>query len=292
MIADKVKGYADLARPQNAAAGVLGFSIGYFFNNHPAAISSFLAGTGIILLLHSAVTIQNDIQDIEIDKTNNRKTIFINGTVNKFSLENIVLLLISLTLLIGLASPNHRLSFLFIGLLILFSWMYNMPPFYFSRRPLLSILAMGVCYGALPVVYGYTTGGGRSVVVILGLGLIWLTVRISSSIMKDYKDAAGDRKHGKHTFYLEYGSKITAWISVLFSAAAYLAAITTLIFKFGWGWPTVLVAIITMIAARNVYTRIGLLKIHDTGRMAGIFSRSFYYQNQFDLAVLLCLIAF
>jgi 4-hydroxybenzoate polyprenyltransferase len=284
-----IQEYVNFTRPANALAVLLGYSAGYFLTPvrlHPAYFISLV----ILLLLHSAATVQNDIEDIEIDKANRRSSILINNTANKKQAEYLAWALLFAALGLALLSPQRKINLLFIALFFTFSWLYSRPPFSFSRRPVLSILTMGLCYGALPLIYGYAVSAGRSNYAVW-FAVTWFGLRVSTSILKDFKDAPGDKLHGKRTFYLVFGRKATALVSIFMSSCFYLLAIILVITKFGIRPPVIILAIVVSIAAlRNVMTRLRMLGTQSEKTLAAIFGRSFYQQNQFDALILLCLI--
>jgi 4-hydroxybenzoate polyprenyltransferase len=169
--------------------------------------------------------------------------------------------------------------------------MYNARPLRLSRKPVASIAVLGLCYGLLPLVYGFTQHGGGLTRALVIVGGLWFLQRVSTSIMKDFKDAKGDKLFGKKTFYLVYGRRAIAWVSNSFSLVAYIGIIAFLLYNFSLSVLSItLCAVASAAAVRNIIIRLRLFTVPDEKTLAGIFSKSFIYQNQFDAIILLCLI--
>ena len=151
---------------------------------------------------------------------------------------------------------------------------------------------MGLCYGALPFIYGYLLANGnfKSAGFLL-MALFWFLTRVSTAIMKDYKDATGDRLFNKKTFYLRYGGDMTAWVSIITSTIAYIGVVAVLLLL----EPKTIVLFITLalaslLASRNIMLRLSLTKTRSEKRLNSIFHKSVFRHNQFEAAVLLCLV--
>src|SRR6266550_1794781 len=221
---EKVNAYINLTRPYNATPTLLAFSVGYIFANSQPITFDFFVGLAILLLVHSMVTVQNDVEDLEIDRSNHAHTALLNQSVSVKNAKAFALGMGGTVICLAIISSSRVIHVVFATALIILSWLYNYKPFRLSQRPIASIFLLGLCYGALPFLYGYLLGGGYikvSVALLLITSGLFLQ-RISLSIMKDYKDASGDKLHHKHTFYLTYGKKLTALISSLTVIMAYM----------------------------------------------------------------------
>jgi 4-hydroxybenzoate polyprenyltransferase len=183
----------------------------------------------VVLLLHSAATLDNDLEDLEIDRSNHRTGMLLSGAL---SAEHARTLSYSLYILALLTTSLLPLRFGHLGFataFLLLGWIYNRRPLQFSRRPIASIITLGACYGALPLAYGLWLGGSELIDPnSLGLIGIWFTGRIGVSILKDFKDARGDRAHHKRTFYLAYGRSHTIWLSLIAGLISYAAILASL----------------------------------------------------------------
>lgn len=286
-----VQAYVRLTRPQNATGGLLTYSIGYFLAARVLSLSYF-TGLIILLVLHSLATIQNDIEDIEIDRANKRKSALQDQSLSLPNAKLFVQALAAVALVVVLLSPQRRLYLVVFAGLLLLAGLYNLNPIRASKMPITSIVLMGLCYGALPLVFGYLVAGGSlKSVFFLTLAMLWFLVRFATSIMKDYKDAAGDKLFNKNTFYLRYGGRATAWTSVTMSIIAYVGIIVVLA-THNSGSTAFYVALVLagLLALRGIVLRYKLTKTGSETKLNEIFYKSVLGQNQFEAAVLLCLI--
>lgn len=289
-----IQAYVQLTRPQNASGSVLTYCIGYFLLARKFSYDFFI-GLLILLALHSLATVQNDIEDFEIDRANNRKSILQKGSLTIHDAKLYVQALAFLAIVSALLSPHRRLHLIAIAGLLAIAWLYNVNPVRASKKPLLSIFTMGVCYGALPFIYGYFVAQGNITTnYFFAFVLFLFLARISTSIMKDYKDIAGDKAFHKDTFYLDYGRKTTGWTSIFSSAIAYIGLLTILIAL----RPKtnilffIMLVLVGLLALRNIIQRLALVKIQSEKGLNTVFHKSVFRHNQFEAAVLLCLILY
>jgi 4-hydroxybenzoate polyprenyltransferase len=172
----------------------------------------------IVFLLHSAVTIWNDLCDHEVDAKNDRPFIAdIRGTQLHrhivVATVTIMLFSVGLSLLVSWSATGIVVAAL------IASWLYNARPYSGSRRPIASILLLSGTSSFVPFVLGYLLGGGLREAILLGVA--WWLMRISLSLLKDYKDASGDATTGKRTFLLAYGSsQVRRYSAVTFGIGA------------------------------------------------------------------------
>ena len=281
---------AELTRPGNALGPLLGLSIGRFASGY-GGWHGYVISLVILLLIHSAATVQNDIEDIDIDKTNKRHTALTDGTVTIQQAQTYFWVMSYGALLLCLLSPARRVTLLFVAMFFIISWLYNKAPFYLSRRPISSIICMGLSYGGLPMAFGYVSEGAPVSGKMLTFAVAWFILRVSTSIMKDYKDANGDKLHGKQTFFLKYGRRTTASVSLLSGSLGYLAAIILTSGMSAGKWKYVSAFLLLLLTGKILSVRFRLLKA-DTKTSAKVFVETFRLQSFFDLAVLACLIAF
>lgn len=286
-----VQAYVQLTRPQNATGGLLTYSIGYFLVASTLGLDYF-TGLIILLVLHSLATVQNDIEDFEIDRANKRKGALQEQSLSLPSAKLFVQVLAFTALVVALLSPNRKLYIIVFTGLLLLAWLYNLNPIRVSKRPILSIVFMGLCYGALPLVFGYLVAGGNLAnPYFLILALLWFIVRFSTSIMKDYKDAKGDKMFNKNTFYLRYGRMVTGWTSITMSIIAYTGIILVLAVHSSKGIAShTALALAVLLALRGIILRLKLVKTSSEKQLNIIFHKCVFGHNQFEVAVLLCLI--
>lgn len=282
---NKIQSFVELTRPYNATAVLLTFSIGYFFF-YPFQITfSFIMGAVVLLLLHSAATVQNDIEDFEIDKLNDPLKPLQSKRITLEEARKLQYGLIFCTIIVALFSlPVHLM---FVLLMLSLAWAYNKPPFLLSRKPISSLAILGLAYGAIPLLYGHVLSG-KILELSFALALVfWFLLRYSISIMKDYKDTKGDKVFNKRTFYLTFGGSTTVWLSLFLSVFSYAGILILSINVRTINW--VFLLLIAM-GLRNVFLRIKLFSTHSDKEANKIFHKAFFGQNQFEAIYLLWLI--
>jgi 4-hydroxybenzoate polyprenyltransferase len=270
---------------------LLSFGIGMALKDG-GPTTDWLVGLSIVALLHSAGTIQNDIEDLAVDRTNKRGGALQNGS---WAIGDAKLTVWWLTAVAGMLAllPSQRLIHVsFAAALVLIAWAYNCRPLRLSHRPLLSIAALGLYYGAVPLLYGCALGNAPLGGCVAVLGLSWFAQRASISMLKDFIDAPGDKRHGKRTFYLRYGKQATAYASIALGVAGYATVIGLLLL---WlqphGLASLAFIVAGLLALRNLRWRFHLLGAAQTEAQLGrVFKRSFAGHNQFEAALLVCLL--
>lgn len=267
--------------------GILLFNIGFFFiNNQHKFSADYFIGTLIIILGFIFATIQNDIEDLEIDKINSPDKAIASGRLNVKEISDLSIAILAILLGLSLYHfPNHLF---FVIPMLGMIWFYNKRPLVLSRRPISSIMTLALIYSVFPLIYGYYLNNGlKNDNYFLFLIAFWFLVRISVAILKDYKDVKGDKIYNKKTFYLVFGNKYTIWVSVLFFC---FGSFGVLFILFATKDPNWLFVLPILFVLRNFSLRLKLFKTQDTKKLSNIFPPIFFGQNQFDLAFLLCLI--
>lgn len=278
-----------LSRPFNLPAMLLPFLIGYFYFSNSADLVLWI-GILIIVFLHSSLTIENDIQDIKIDKMNKRKSVITDDELSTKSARIIVLLLILLALVAIVIEPSLKLFVLWSSILFL-GWVYNNKPLQLSRKPIPSIVVLALFYSFIPLVIGFKFNESEVSIGFLLFAVFLSLQRFSISMLKDYKDISGDTKYNKRTFLSKYGYETVANISVLFGLVSYIAIITILYFKLSPSVTSLLcISLLLLIATVNIRNRLGLLRTKDSKVLGKIFVMSFLGENNFNGVLLLCLI--
>jgi 4-hydroxybenzoate polyprenyltransferase len=223
-VLNQVYRYALLSRPYNSLAPILLLCIGALFSQAPFVELTF--AIVVAILIHSATSILNDVEDAPVDKTNLVDSPLQKGSV---SLQTAVLVSYGLFLVaiyISIITLPLITSCIFL-ILIFLGWTYNSKPFQFSRKPIGSIVVLGISYGLIPVIVGLSIGGWVSVWAAIFLTIFLALIRTSLSILKDYKDVVGDSKHNKKTFLLVYGRTAVQRITLVFASIGYIGATLT-----------------------------------------------------------------
>ncbi len=286
-----VRAYVQLTRPQNASGSLVTYGIGYFLASSSLS-PEFFVGLIILLAIHALATVQNDIQDFEIDRANKRPSGLQDHSISLRQAQLFVQALMITALSVAIFSSQRRLNLSIIAMSSLVAWLYNRGPVRASKRPVSSIVLMGLCYGTLPFAYGYLIAGGPlHGGYVLPLACLLFLARVSTTIMKDYKDAAGDKLLAKNTFYLRYGGKVTAQTSLLSGVLAY-AGLVVILIKLGNHRIifTLALAAAGLLALRSIMLRLMLTKTSNEKRLNVIFHKCILSHNQFEMAALLCLL--
>ncbi len=209
-----------MTRPLNSIHPLLLLYIGALFVQAP--FGHIVGAIILLFLVHSAVTLSNDLNDIDVDAANGR-----NVSAARLAKGSGGALLVWIVYGICILVSALYLPMLFTMLLVAVlvgSWVYNAKPFQLSKRPIGSIVMMALCYGLLPFLAGASLGSPLTP-LLLALGIGFALSRASLSILKDYKDAVGDAKHHKKTFLLVYGRTMVRRASVYMAATGYLLTI-------------------------------------------------------------------
>lgn len=266
-------------------SGVLLFNIGFFLATDKINAEYFV-GTAVIILAFAYATLQNDVEDVAIDKINAPNSIIASGKLNFEEVLNFnTVLLVGLLVLSLYDFPRHLIPVL---LTIFVIWSYNKPPLLLSRKPISSIVILALMYSTIPLYYGYYSGWGMLANhYLFYLILAWFFVRISISILKDYKDAHGDKIYNKKTFYLMFGDQTTALVSMICGLIGYLGILVSafLITKSFWS-----LVFLTPLMLWTLYLRFTLFSTKDVKILSQTFHKIFFGQNPLDLLFLLCLI--
>ncbi len=208
-----------LSRPANLLLPLIQVWAGYLLiNNAPwqYAPLEFYTVLVCLVLIHSSFTILNDFVDRDIDIDNKVES----AITTKTSAYRHRLLLITIGMVILSCACLMFVSTNALWLIlaeILLSTAYNMHPLRFSVRPIASIITLGVTYSLIPFLLGVVAAGGTISWNILLLASCWAFVRMSISILKDFKDKIGDKKHNKRTFLLVFGDRLTRRTSSVLS---------------------------------------------------------------------------
>ena len=207
-----------LARPFNSLQPLVLFVFGVVISGGDVRHYSIYVGLLGLFLLHSAMTIWNDLNDQAVDRRNNVKTVLTQGYISEKSLQYIVLSLSSVGILLCIFFLPP-ISALLAVLIVLFGWQYSAKPLRASHHPVGSMVFLALTYGAAPLLLGATLGQFHQNVWLFAGA--WSLARVSLSLLKDYKDAVGDAKEHKKTFLLRFGHKRVVAVSVICALLGY-----------------------------------------------------------------------
>jgi 4-hydroxybenzoate polyprenyltransferase len=183
----------------------------------------------LTLILIILVTIHansiNDYADREIDKINlknatDRPLVNNDVSLKKFWVIHFFSGIFALLISVFYGPATVLLAF---GLVIV-DYIYSLKPFKLSYRPIASPVLLSAAY----VYYSFSLGffavaATKPYPWMLSAGLlIGFAARL---LLKDFRDAEGDKRYGKETFLLHYGIKTTCitsgilWVIAMFAAA-------------------------------------------------------------------------
>jgi len=232
-----------LARLSNAILPCLALIVGYEVSRG-ARIHWLVISLVVVTLLHSVVTVWNDIADEQADKHNGITRI---ATLRHQKLYRPMIM--SLWIVAGIALVLlcflPLLASVWMAAFLLASWLYNDRPLQASRRPMLSIVILAPAYSFIPFMMGVSLGVFSW--AALALAIFWTLGRGSLSLLKDYKDAVGDAKAYKKTFLLVYGHTTTARLSFVLAAIGYVGCIAVVASLVEYAvWATITLAAVTI----------------------------------------------
>ena len=274
-----------LTRPTNAISPLAlvyaGAVMGGVGIDDPRLVFTMLA----LLFIHGAITMANDIEDIEIDRRNNVTTLLTSGMVSRRTIRWWVIgqVVLAAVFLAILPLGTELLA----ALLLAFGWAYNARPWYISRRPVGSIVVLALLYGVLPLLLGASLG--RLDIHVVLLALAWGMSRVALSILKDYKDAVGDAMSNKRTFLLSYGHR---WVRAVSLVSAFIgtAAIVIVLAFYLHGWGDIRYGTITVIAGVAVVCwRLLLYRFDTYTQLNRVFYQTTILQLIFDIVCVLWL---
>ena len=183
--------------------------------NAPAI--DYLIYAAIFILIHTAATLENDVQDIETDRASvepSKKTRPIaTGKIQVKTARALSITLVIMGIALLTLKGIHATGYvLFLWALIM---LHEKPPIRTQSRPLLSLVAGGG--GTFLIAYGVVWS---SKITLDNKGWLFLLfcaiyLGIAEVIIKDLRDHDNDRKGGKRTFPTTYGASIAALASGL-----------------------------------------------------------------------------
>ncbi len=187
-----------------------------FFNLSQIKAVSFLE-IAILLILSAAAMgasfLLNQLKDIESDLENKKLFIISEGYISKRKAiaETVVLVLLAL----GLAlSFSQTVVWLTVGFIVLTGYLYNFKPFALKDAPLSSLIANSLM-GWFAFALGWAAVSKVSWSIVTD-ALPYLFLNTALYFFTTLPDAEGDRKSGKNTIAVLYGTKLTIRLAFIF----------------------------------------------------------------------------
>jgi 4-hydroxybenzoate polyprenyltransferase len=237
-------------------------------------------------LVHSAITIWNDLEDQAVDELNGIHDL---ATYRRLGWYRYVVMAVWLMVvaaaLLALWLPYAIAVWL--AVVGAMGWIYNARPVQASRRPVASMAILALCYGFVPVAIGISLGPGTVPAAAWLLAAGWTAGRLSLSLLKDYKDARGDAAAAKKTFLLVYGGRWVARSSFWLAVVGFAGCLGA----FAWLAPDPgRIVLLGVVAGWLVLERRRLFLQHTYAELNGVFHRCLHYQLAFDGLMVVCLI--
>ena len=196
-----------------------------FFNLSQIKAISFWEITLLLLLSAAAMGasfLLNQLKDIESDLENKKLFIISEGYISKQMAiaETVVLVLLAL----GLAALfSWTVIWLTAGFVVLTGYLYNFKPFALKDAPLSSLIANSLM-GWFAFALGWAAVNVLSWNIVLD-ALPYLFLNTALYFFTTLPDAEGDRKSGKNTIAVLYGTKFTIRLAFLFFILSVFSAV-------------------------------------------------------------------
>jgi geranylgeranylglycerol-phosphate geranylgeranyltransferase len=274
-----------LSRPANVVHPLFLVVIGVIVSGAVYDTVVFYLTLSALALVHSAVTIWNDVEDVVIDRRNHVRTILTDGYISSKAVRWTAYGLLAITGIIAVFLPP--LSWGVIALFIILGWMYNAPPFQLSRRPIASMVVLAITYGFLPIIVGASLGGVTLQIVLLAF--FYGVSRMSLSLLKDYKDAVGDAQSDKRTFLLVYGHRNVRRLSMTAAIISNAAIIYIIGNYIPEGFIGLYYAVLGALYALTLFWRYKLFVRGSYQELNKVFHRCLYVQLILDGVIVLWL---
>lgn len=254
-----------------------------------AAASGITLKTLFALFLIIAVTIHansvNDYADRDIDRINlknatDRPLVSQDISLGEFWTIHFASGVVALLLSFFYGTPA---VFLTLGVLIV-GYIYSLKPFRLAYRPIASPLLLSAAYVYYSFPLGYLSADvhkGYPWLLSFGLYLGF----VARLLLKDFRDAKGDKQHGKVTFLLRYGATRTCIASGIFWFLAMITVIGATSFAIGVMIPLAL-GVLTVSLMLKALSKI--LKISTQQNTVAFIAKSANFSIITILAYLLC----
>ena len=206
---DIIDAHLRLVRPNNILDFLLLYYLGVFLaygKNQPLHV--WLPGAVAIALAFFFSNAVNDVFDADIDSENGLKRPISEKIITKKDAKNFAYLSAFSAILLGMIGGISIL--IPAACIIILGICYSHPKIAWSRKGFAATLTMVLAYYLIPFWSGYYAAKGNfasSALASVGLaGLIFLNA--PRLLLKDYRDRAGDKKHGKNTPLAILGGRV------------------------------------------------------------------------------------
>jgi 4-hydroxybenzoate polyprenyltransferase len=249
-------------------------------------LKTFLAFILIVAFTVHANSI-NDYTDREIDKINLKKAVDRPLVSKDLSLQQFWIIHITSGLIMLLLSLLYGKWAIIISIaIIIIDYLYSLKPVRITDRTILSPLLLSISY----VYYSFSLGF-LSINTSASRGYPWLLTAglclgfVARLLLKDFRDIKGDKKFGKKTFLLIYGSKITCITSGLFWLLAMVVISASISFAPGVVLALIVGCVMTYFWLRELSTT---KKISNQEELVAVIAKAANFAIITILAYLLC----
>ncbi len=219
---DRCRALVDLARPFTLIAPALGFASGAAtaagaLPREPWSWDLVLLpaiGSAMAAVLNAGNNALNQIYDVEIDRVNKPKRPLPSGRVSVRAAWSFTLATYATALwLAWLVAPGGRREcFWIVGVAVLCTFVYSVPPLRTKRLGLWANLTIAIPRGVLLKVAGWSAVKTVAGVEPWYIGLIFGLFLLGATTTKDFADIEGDRRGGCRTLPIRYGVARAAWM--------------------------------------------------------------------------------
>jgi 4-hydroxybenzoate polyprenyltransferase len=182
-------------------------------------------------------------------------------------------------------SYMYGLTGIVLTLILLFiDYAYSLKPFRITDRTFLSPLLLAFVYTYYSFSIGFWSVSHRldyPWLLTFGLSLAF----VARILLKDFRDTRGDEKHGKITFLLHFGPRITALTSGLFLIMAMIAVSAAFHFANGVVLVQTLTSTVAVICLRELANLTNVIKQQE---LVAVLARVANFAMIAILAYLLC----
>lgn len=283
-----------LSRPFNNISPLLASFVGFILAGGSLFKTDFsLLWLAVsMILIHSGITLANDVADIEVDKANHVSTPLTHGSrrvVRVFGAFAFMVMAAGWAIAFFF---TPTISFIAVTAMLVLGLLYNHPPFRLSMRPVGSIVVMALCYGFLPIAAGYGLLSGTPSFIFWTFAVLYTAARVALSLFKDFKDTDGDKAQGKLTFLLYFGEETTKRISnvlAIIGLVGLIILVTILVARVSAFGAIMAALLLSSVATVIIAVRYAPMVLSPND-MLFRFDRLMILQTFFDIGMVLCLI--
>ncbi|QHI38042.1 1,4-dihydroxy-2-naphthoate octaprenyltransferase [Kordia antarctica] len=177
----------------------------------------------VISLVNIGAILINDIGDIDVDmaspELSKRDRLIASGKISEKTAWSYVCIVFLLALVISIFHSIY--AFVFVMIIMVFSYVYSIPPLRFCERPYGSILYWIILIGTCYIMMYITLNESIEVSIISQFSSVVFTsgvvffIGIAEIIAKDLRDYKNDIIGGRNTFVNHLGIRKVCWVMIV-----------------------------------------------------------------------------